>query len=150
VFHAIKIPVDRWQCRLGHPSRDIVRHVVSKNNLSCANLDKSSFSVCVMLLNPLVASGTMFPLLMTIVSLLGYTYFVTNLKSSSIFMNFKPLLTACLITKLSRFSLIAVGNMSILIPSFARLVLPIKSHVLTLINKMALLNASIVISSRWA
>jgi hypothetical protein len=46
VFHVIKIPIDRWHCRLGHPSRDIVRGVVSKNNLPCANFDSSSSSVC--------------------------------------------------------------------------------------------------------
>jgi hypothetical protein len=46
VFHAIKIPVDRWHCRLGQPSRDIIRRVVSKNNLPCANFVPSSSSVC--------------------------------------------------------------------------------------------------------
>jgi hypothetical protein len=46
VFSAIKIPIDRWHSRLGHPSRDIVRHVVSKNNLPCAQLDGSSVLVC--------------------------------------------------------------------------------------------------------
>jgi hypothetical protein len=46
VFHAIKIPVDWWHCHLDHPSRYIVRPVVSKINLPCANFDKSSSSVC--------------------------------------------------------------------------------------------------------
>jgi hypothetical protein len=46
VFHAIKIPVDRWHSYLGHPSRDVVRRAVSKNNLSCATFDNSSHSVC--------------------------------------------------------------------------------------------------------
>jgi hypothetical protein len=46
VFHAIKISIDWWHCRLGHPSRDIVHRVVSKNNLPCANFDSSSSSVC--------------------------------------------------------------------------------------------------------
>jgi hypothetical protein len=46
VFHAIKIPIDRWHCRLGQPSRDIIRRVVSKNNLPCANFVPSSSSVC--------------------------------------------------------------------------------------------------------
>jgi hypothetical protein len=46
VFSAIKISIDRWHSRLGHPSRDIVRRVLSKNNLPCAHFDKSSESVC--------------------------------------------------------------------------------------------------------
>jgi hypothetical protein len=46
VFSAIKSPVDRWHSWLGHPSRDIVRHVVSKNNLPCAHFQGSSSSVC--------------------------------------------------------------------------------------------------------
>jgi hypothetical protein len=46
VSHAIKISVDRWHSRLGHPSRDIVHRVVSKNNLPCAIFDNSSQSVC--------------------------------------------------------------------------------------------------------
>jgi hypothetical protein len=46
VFNAIKILVDRWHSRLGHPSQDIVRRIISKNNLPCAALDSSSQSVC--------------------------------------------------------------------------------------------------------
>jgi hypothetical protein len=46
VFHAIKIPVDRWHSRLGHPSRDIMRRVISKNTLPCATIDSSNSSVC--------------------------------------------------------------------------------------------------------
>jgi hypothetical protein len=46
VFNAIKIFIDRWHSRLGHPSRDIVHRVVSNNNLPCANFDKSNSSVC--------------------------------------------------------------------------------------------------------
>jgi hypothetical protein len=46
VFHAIKIPVNRWHSRLGHPSHDIVHCVISKNNLPCATFDNSSSSVC--------------------------------------------------------------------------------------------------------
>jgi hypothetical protein len=46
VFHAIKIPIDRWHSRLGHPSHDIVRCVISKNSLPCATSDNSSSSVC--------------------------------------------------------------------------------------------------------
>jgi hypothetical protein len=46
VFNAIRISVNRWHSHLGHPSRDIVRHVVSKNNLPCASFDSSSQSVC--------------------------------------------------------------------------------------------------------
>jgi hypothetical protein len=42
VFNAIKILVDCWHSRLGHPSQDIVHRVISKNNLSCAALDSSS------------------------------------------------------------------------------------------------------------
>jgi hypothetical protein len=46
VFNAIKISVDQWHSQLGHPSHDIVRHVVSNNNLPCANFDRSNSSVC--------------------------------------------------------------------------------------------------------
>jgi hypothetical protein len=46
VFSAVKIPVDRWHSRLGHPARDIVRRVVSTNNLPCATLDPSNGTVC--------------------------------------------------------------------------------------------------------
>jgi hypothetical protein len=46
VFNAIKISVDRWHSCLGHPSRDIVRHIISKNNLPCAALDSSGQSIC--------------------------------------------------------------------------------------------------------
>jgi hypothetical protein len=33
VFSAIKISTNRWHSHLGHPSRDIVRRVILKNNL---------------------------------------------------------------------------------------------------------------------
>jgi hypothetical protein len=46
VFSAIKIHIDRWHSRLGHPPCDIFRRVISKNNLPCAHLDSSSTSVC--------------------------------------------------------------------------------------------------------
>jgi hypothetical protein len=46
VFSAIKIPVDHWYSHLGHPSWDIVRHVMFMNNLPCASFDVSSGSVC--------------------------------------------------------------------------------------------------------
>jgi hypothetical protein len=46
VFSAIKIHVDHWHSRLGHPSRDIVCRVVPMNNLPCASFDVSSGSVC--------------------------------------------------------------------------------------------------------
>jgi hypothetical protein len=46
VFNAIKISVDRWHSRLGHPSQNIVCRVVSKNNLPYAAYDSSSRSVC--------------------------------------------------------------------------------------------------------
>jgi hypothetical protein len=46
VFSAIKISSHRWHSRLGHPSRDIVRRVVSKNNLPCASFDSTNESVC--------------------------------------------------------------------------------------------------------
>jgi hypothetical protein len=46
VFNAVKISIDRWLSRLGHPSRDIVRRVISKNKLSCATFDNSTQSVC--------------------------------------------------------------------------------------------------------
>jgi hypothetical protein len=46
VFNAIKIPVDRWHSRLGHPTHDIVHRVVSTNNLPCANFNSTSETVC--------------------------------------------------------------------------------------------------------
>jgi hypothetical protein len=46
VFSAIKIPAARWHSRLGHPAHDIVRCVVSMNNLPCASFDLSSESMC--------------------------------------------------------------------------------------------------------
>jgi hypothetical protein len=46
VFNAIKISIDRWHSRLGHLSQDIVRHVISKNNLPYATFDPFSQSVC--------------------------------------------------------------------------------------------------------
>jgi hypothetical protein len=46
VFSAVKIPIDRWHSRLGHPSRDIIHRVMSKNNLPCPQFDVSSNSVC--------------------------------------------------------------------------------------------------------
>jgi hypothetical protein len=46
VFHDIKIPPDQWRSRLGHPSRDIVHRVISKNNLPCATFESSCSSVC--------------------------------------------------------------------------------------------------------
>jgi hypothetical protein len=46
VFSTIKISVDRWHSRLGHSSSEIVRHVISKNNLSCAQLGSLGHSVC--------------------------------------------------------------------------------------------------------
>jgi hypothetical protein len=46
VFTAIKISAARWHSHLGHPARDIIRRVVSTNNLPCATFDSSSGSVC--------------------------------------------------------------------------------------------------------
>jgi hypothetical protein len=46
VFSAIKISVARWHSRLGHPSRDIVRHVILKNNLPSSHFESSKDSVC--------------------------------------------------------------------------------------------------------
>jgi hypothetical protein len=41
-----KFLFDRWHNCLDHPSLDIVRRVISKNNLPCSQLDNSSPSVC--------------------------------------------------------------------------------------------------------
>jgi hypothetical protein len=46
VFSAIKILVDQWHSRLGHLSRDIVRHIISRNNLPYAHFDSSCESFC--------------------------------------------------------------------------------------------------------
>jgi hypothetical protein len=45
ILAAIKPTSERWHCRLGHPSRDIVARVIRHNNLVCSGLD-SSESVC--------------------------------------------------------------------------------------------------------
>jgi hypothetical protein len=99
----------------------------------------------VMLFSLLGAKGIVFPLLMTIVSLLEYTYSITNQRFTSISLSFRPLLNTCLITKSSPFNLIGVGNMSISIPYSAKLASLIKSLVLTPINKTGMLSASTVI-----
>jgi hypothetical protein len=46
MFSAIKISVDRWHSHFGHPSSEIVRRVISKHNLSCAQLGSLGNSVC--------------------------------------------------------------------------------------------------------
>jgi hypothetical protein len=46
VFSAIKIPIDRWHSRLGHPSRDIVHRVITKNNIPCSHFDSLIQLVC--------------------------------------------------------------------------------------------------------
>jgi hypothetical protein len=46
VSSAIKLFVDRWHNRLGHPSHEIVCRVISKNKLPCAHFDSSSESIC--------------------------------------------------------------------------------------------------------
>jgi hypothetical protein len=46
VFSTIKISVDGWHSRLGHPSSDIVHCVISKNNLPCSQLSRLGQSVC--------------------------------------------------------------------------------------------------------
>jgi hypothetical protein len=49
VFSAIKIAASRWHSHLGHSTHDIVRHVVSTNNLPCAtfnSLDGSVWDAC--------------------------------------------------------------------------------------------------------
>jgi hypothetical protein len=46
IFSAIKIPAVRWHSRLDHPAHDIVRRVMSMNNLACTSFDLSSGSVC--------------------------------------------------------------------------------------------------------
>jgi hypothetical protein len=42
---AIKSSSQRWHCRLGHPSRDIIHHVLRSNNISCSGLDYDE-SIC--------------------------------------------------------------------------------------------------------
>jgi hypothetical protein len=46
VFSAIKIFFAQWHMHLGHPSRDIVRRVILKNNLPCSHFGSSKDSVC--------------------------------------------------------------------------------------------------------
>jgi hypothetical protein len=45
ILSAIKPSSQRWHCRLGHPSRDIVLRVIKDNNLSYSSLDYPE-SVC--------------------------------------------------------------------------------------------------------
>jgi hypothetical protein len=45
LLSAIKPSSQRWHCRLGHPSRDIVRCVLRSNNLLCSGLD-SDETIC--------------------------------------------------------------------------------------------------------
>jgi hypothetical protein len=44
-FVAIKPSQSKWHSRLGHPSFDIVRQIISKNKLPCVR-DSSNLSVC--------------------------------------------------------------------------------------------------------
>jgi hypothetical protein len=46
LLSAIRLSLDRWHSRLGHPSRDIVRRVIRENNLPCTPYDSSSESIC--------------------------------------------------------------------------------------------------------
>jgi hypothetical protein len=46
MFSAIKISVDRWHSRFGHPSSEIVHRVISKHNLPCAQLGSLGNFVC--------------------------------------------------------------------------------------------------------
>jgi hypothetical protein len=173
VFHAIKILVDRWYSRLGYPSRDIVRCVISKNNLPCATIDSSNSSVCdacaCAKAHQLSSSTSSAPLQLIFSDvwghaiesfgrkryyvsfiddyskLLEYTYSVINSKSISIFLSFRPMLSACLVARSSLSNPTGVGNMSISIPYSAKLESLIKCLVLTPINKTGLRSASTVI-----
>jgi hypothetical protein len=46
VFSVIKIFFAQWHMHLGHPSQDIVRRVILKNNLTCSHFGSSKDSVC--------------------------------------------------------------------------------------------------------
>jgi hypothetical protein len=46
MFRAIKIYVDRWHSRLGHPSSEIVHRVITKHNLPCAQPGSLGNFVC--------------------------------------------------------------------------------------------------------
>jgi hypothetical protein len=46
IFSAIKIYIDRWHSRLGHPFSEIVHRVISKHNLPCVQLGNLGHSVC--------------------------------------------------------------------------------------------------------
>jgi hypothetical protein len=67
VFSVIKISVDQWHNHLGHPSHEIVHHVISKNNLSCAHLDSLGVFVCD---DYACAKVTNYPILCHLVALL--------------------------------------------------------------------------------
>jgi hypothetical protein len=110
--------------------------------LTLCNLFSLMFGV--MLLSPLVEKGTMFPLLMTIVSLLGYTYSVINPKSKY-FLEFQTLVECMFNRKIVSVQSDWVENMSISIPYSTKLASLIKCLVLTPINKMGLWSASTTI-----
>jgi hypothetical protein len=46
LLSAIKLSVDRWHSRLGHPSREIVHRVIRENKLPCTPYESSSESIC--------------------------------------------------------------------------------------------------------
>jgi hypothetical protein len=45
IFSAIRLSIDHWHNRLGHPERDIVLRIIRDNNLLCASLNNAS-SIC--------------------------------------------------------------------------------------------------------
>jgi hypothetical protein len=46
VFNAIRIFLDHWHNRLGHPGHDIVLRIIRDNNLPCASLDYVATAIC--------------------------------------------------------------------------------------------------------
>jgi hypothetical protein len=177
VFHAIKIPVDHWHSRLSHPSRDIVRGVISKNNLPCTTIDSLNSSVCDtcacakahQLPYQLSSNTSSAPLQLIFSDVWGHAiesfgrkrYYVSFIDDYSkftwiyllrhksevykYFLSFRPLLSTCLIARVSPSNPTGVGNMSISIPYSTKLASLIKCLVLIPINKTGLRSASIVI-----
>ena len=81
-----RAPFDVWHCRMGHPSYQIIRHLVSKF-YETKQVKK------------LMAINTMFCLLIILANLHGYFQSLTNPVSCKFFAHFKNLLNANLIVR---------------------------------------------------
>jgi hypothetical protein len=99
---------------------------------------------------PLGARNIMLVLLMITTSLHGFICFVINLRCLNSLLNFNLLLKACLIAKFLQFNPTGAVSTRSLIPFSALSALHTMSRAHMPTNKMMPLNASTVISLRWA